>query len=84
MFAKVISRWHLYIKSVFRRPYQLAPQAVQNHFHGLTTSRQFDTVVTSQELFKIVGKLSSISLLENGTNLTMGHLESSKHGLLSQ
>ena len=37
----------------------------------LTNSRRFDTGVTSQDLFKIVGihVLSSISLLENGTNL---------------
>ena len=24
----------MYTKSVVRRPYQLAPRAVQNHFHG--------------------------------------------------
>ena len=25
----------MYTKSVVRRPYQLAPRAVQNHFHGI-------------------------------------------------
>ena len=34
-FTKVISRRHLHIKSVVRRPCQLAPRAVQNHFHGI-------------------------------------------------
>ena len=35
LFTKVISRWHLYIKSVIRRPYQLAPRAAQTHVHGI-------------------------------------------------
>ena len=35
LFTKVISRRHLYKKSVVRSPYQLAPRAVQNHFHGI-------------------------------------------------
>ena len=30
-----LSERHLYIKSVVRRPYQLAPQAVQTHVHGI-------------------------------------------------
>ena len=34
-FTKVISRRHLYIKSVARRPYHLSPRAIQNHFHGI-------------------------------------------------
>ena len=35
LFTEVISRRHLYTKSVVRRLYQLAPGAVQNHFHGI-------------------------------------------------
>ena len=63
MFTKVISRrhLHLYIKSVVRRPYQLAPRAVQNHFNGIDQFAPVQIVggggMTSQELFKIVGML---------------------------
>ena len=64
-FTKVISRRHLHIKSVVRRPCQLAPRAVQDHFHGID---QFAQVRhggdKSIDLYN-----SSISLLENGTNL---------------
>ena len=35
LLTKVISRRQLYTKSLVRRPYQLAPRAVQNHFHGI-------------------------------------------------
>ena len=59
--------------SVVSRPYQLAPRAVQNHFRRYWPIRAGSNRrggggggLTSQELFKIVGILSSISLLENG------------------
>ena len=74
LFTYIISRRHLYmyIKSVVRRPYQLAPRTVKITFMVWTNSRRFDTGVTSQELLKIVGIVSSISLLENGTEQTLG------------
>ena len=54
--------------SVVSRPYQLAPRAVQNlrRFKPAGGGGGGGGGLTSQELFKIVGILSSISLLENG------------------
>ena len=64
-FTKVISRRHLNIKSVVRRPYQLAPRAVQNHFHDIDQFAQ-DRHGGDKS---IALYNSSISLLENGTTL---------------